>query len=79
VIPLPGRVGTEALNTALAAGAEQIESRDGTTVVIRTPLLTVVLASPGFGGPVFLLAGPVTPAVLQRAASGVLAGSVTFR
>jgi len=76
VIPLPGRVGTQALSTALAAGAEQIESQDGTTVVIRTPLLTVALASSSFAGPVFLLAGPVTPAVLLRAASGVMAESV---
>jgi len=76
VIPLPGHVGTQALSTALAAGAEQVEFEDGTIVVIRTPLLTVVLASSRFGGPVFLLAGPVTPAVLQRAASGVMAASV---
>jgi hypothetical protein len=76
VIPLPGRVGTQALSTALAAGAAQAESQDGTTVVIHTPLLTIVLASSSFGGPVFLLAGPVTPAVLERAASGVMARSV---
>jgi hypothetical protein len=76
VIPLPGRVGTQALSTALVAGAAQAESQDGTTVVIHTPLLTIVLASSRFGGPVFLLAGPVTPAVLQRAASGVMARSV---
>jgi hypothetical protein len=76
VIPLPGRVGPQALSTALAAGAAQTESRGGTTVVIHTSLLTVVLASSRFGGPVFLLAGPVTLAVLQRAASGVMARSV---
>jgi len=78
VIPLPGRVGAQALSTAVAAGATQIESPDGTTAVIRTPLLTVVLASSNFGGPVFLLAGPVTPAVLQRAASAVLAVPEVF-
>jgi hypothetical protein len=76
VVPLPGQVGTQALNTALAAGAEQVEFQDGTTVVIRTPLLTVALANSRFGGPVFLLAGPVTPAVLLRAASGVMDASV---
>jgi hypothetical protein len=74
VIPLPGRVGAQALSTALAAGAAQVAYQDGTAVLIRTPLLTVVLASSNFGGPVFLLAGPVMPAVLQRAAAGVLAG-----
>jgi hypothetical protein len=76
VVPLPGRVGTQALNAAVVAGAVQVESQDGTTVVIHTPLLTVVLASSRFGGPVFLLAGPVTTAVLQRAASEVMARSV---
>ena len=79
VIPLPGQVGAQALNTALTAGAAQVEFQDGTTALIHTPLLTVALASPNVGGPVFLLAGPVTPAVLQRAAAGVLAGSVLPR
>jgi len=76
VIPLPGQVGSQALSAALAAGATQIEFQNGTIVVIRTPLLTVVLADSRFGGPVFLLAGPVTPAVLQRAARGVMEASV---
>ena len=78
VVPLPGRVGAQALSAALAAGAEQVEFQDGTSVVIRTPLLTVALASSSFAGPVFLLAGPVTPAVLLRAASGVMAESVVL-
>jgi hypothetical protein len=78
VVPLPRGVGSQALSTALAAGV-QAEFPDGTAVVIRTPLLTVVLASSAFGGPVFLLAGPVTPAVLDRAATQVLARSVILR
>ncbi len=73
VVPLPGRAGAQALSTALAAGAAQAEFLDGTVAAIHTPLLTVVLASSRFGGPVFLLAGPVTAAVLERAAAGVLA------
>ena len=76
VIPLPGQVGTQALTTAFSAGATQVEYSDGTVAAIRTPLLTVVLASSRFGGPVFLLAGPVAAAVLLRAASGVMAESV---
>jgi hypothetical protein len=76
VVPLPGQVGTQALSTAVAAGAEQVEFQDGTAVLIRTPLLTVALANSRFSGPVFLLAGPVTPAVLQRAASAVMDASV---
>jgi hypothetical protein len=76
VIPLPGQLGMHALSVALQAGAALIRIRDGTAGLIRTPLLTVVLARSSFGGPVFLLAGPVTPAVLQRAAAGVVAKSV---
>jgi hypothetical protein len=76
VIPLPARLGSQALNAAASAGATRIRLADGTGVVIRTPLLTVVLAGSRFGGPVFLLTGPVTPAVLQRAAAAVLARSV---
>jgi hypothetical protein len=78
VIPLPGRVGTQALSTVLGSGLAQVRLPDGTAVVIRTPLLTVVLARSTFGGPVFLLAGPVTPVMLLRAASGVLTRSVIF-
>jgi hypothetical protein len=76
VIPLPGRTGTQALSAAQAAGAPLFGLQDGTDVLIRTQLLTVALASSSLGGPVFLLAGPVTPAVLQRAAPGVLVRSV---
>jgi hypothetical protein len=76
VLPLPGRVGSQALSTAQGAGAAQAVFKDGTAVAIRTPLLTVVLASSSFGGPVFLLAGPVTVAVLERAAAAVMARSV---
>jgi hypothetical protein len=76
VVPLPGGVGRQALSTVLGSGAAQVRLRDGTAVVIHTPLLTVALASSTFGGPVFLLAGPVTPVVLLQAASGVVARSV---
>jgi hypothetical protein len=78
VVPLPGRDGSQAQSAALAAGANLIEFQDGTAAEIRTPLLTVVLASSQFGGPVFLLAGPVTAAVLERAASAVMARSVVL-
>jgi hypothetical protein len=78
VVPLPGRVGAQAQAAALAAGAIVTEFPDGTAAVIRTPLLTVVLASSRFGGPVFLLTGPVTAAVLERAASGVMASPVVL-
>jgi hypothetical protein len=76
VIPLPGHLGGQALLAALHAGATQIQLADGTAGLIRTALLTVALARSSFGGPVFLLAGPVTPAVVQRAATALLAKSV---
>src|SRR5262249_60846149 len=78
VIPLPDRTGFKALDAALAAGATRIQLPDGAAVVIRTPLLTVALATSRFGGPVFLLAGAVTPAVLRVAASRVRARSVVM-
>jgi hypothetical protein len=78
VVPLPGGLGLQALNAALRAGAVQIVLPDGTAAEIRTPLLTVFLASSTFGGPVFLLAGPVTPAVLQRVTVSVLAKAVVL-
>jgi hypothetical protein len=71
VIPLPGRVGVQALRAAGRFGAA-VKLPDGTGVMIRTPLLTVVLARPRFGYPTFLLAGTVLPSVLRRAASGLL-------
>ena len=65
VIPVPGRDGSSVLQAATSAGV----SVPGTVpaVVIQTPLLTVVVAQP-VGGPVYLLTGTVTPAVLERAA-----------
>ncbi len=74
VLPLPGNVGSQALAAAsgAAAGAGQVRLADGTGVLIETPLLTVLLARSEYGGPVYLLAGAVTPALLMRAGSGLL-------
>jgi hypothetical protein len=75
VLPLPYDVGSRALEAAsdAAAGAGVVSLTDGTGVLIRTPLLTVLLARSQSGGPVFLLAGAVTPALLVRAGSALLA------
>jgi hypothetical protein len=73
VIPLPGGLGDDALSASLRAGAGQARLPGGTGALIRTPLVSVVLARPGQAGPVFLLAGTVTPGVLERAAAGLLA------
>ena len=77
VLPLPFDVGSEALTAAsdAGAGAGVVRLTDGTGVLLRTPLLTVLLARTQSGGTVFLLAGPVTPALLVRAGSDLLAGT----
>jgi hypothetical protein len=77
VVPLPGRTGAGAMRAALAAGAASTSLGTGTGVVVGTPLLTVVLAVSGYSGPVYLLAGTVTPARLERAAAAVLARQAT--
>jgi hypothetical protein len=71
VIPLPGRVGVQAMLAADRFG-KAVKLPDGTGTMISTPLLTVLLARPRFGYPTFLLAGTVRPSVLRRAASGLL-------
>jgi hypothetical protein len=71
VLPLPERTGAEAMTTASAAGAS-IQIQGGTAVLVTTPLLTVLLASPP-GGPVYLLTGAVTARLLQTAATQLLA------
>jgi len=112
VVPLPLRVGVEAISAARSAGAADVTLPGApageTAVLIRTPLLTVLLVSsvpvssvqgrngqvvivPRGGRPprralapaeagrplepfgyTFMLAGPVTPALLQQAASDLL-------
>ncbi len=72
VLPLPRGVGQSALNAADGAGAGGISLTGGTGALIQTPLLTVLLAQSAPGGPVYLLAGAVTPALLVRAGSDLL-------
>jgi hypothetical protein len=70
VLPLPERTGTAAIDAASAAGGT-VPISNGTAVLVITPLLTVLLASPP-GGPVYLLTGAVTASLLERAASQLL-------
>ena len=72
VLPLPGSVGQRALNAADGAGAGGIALTGGTGALIQTPLLTVLLAQSAAGGPVYLLAGAVIPALLESAGSDLL-------
>jgi hypothetical protein len=74
LVPLPGRTGSQVVSAATSAGAARITLPGGAAVLVRTPQLTVVLAtSPRFGGLTFLFAGPVTATALERAAGGLLA------
>jgi hypothetical protein len=70
VVPLPPRIGNAAMTKASSVGGS-IKLPGGSAVLVRTPLLTMVLASPT-GGPVYLLVGAVTPALLERAAAQLL-------
>jgi hypothetical protein len=72
VLPLPYGVGERALNAASDAGAGGVSLPNGTGALMQTPLLTVLLAQAQSGGPVYLLTGTVTAALLVRAATELL-------
>jgi hypothetical protein len=72
VLPLPYGAGRRALNAASDAGAGGISLSDGIGALIETPLLTVLLVQAQFGGPVYLITGTVTPALLLRVATDLL-------
>jgi hypothetical protein len=72
VLPLPNGVGQSALKAAEDAGAGGILLSGGNGALIETPLLTVLLAQSQSGGPVYLLTGAVTSALLISAGSGLL-------
>jgi hypothetical protein len=71
VISLPLSLGTTAMTKATLVGGA-IRLPVGSAVLVRTPLLTVVIAKLP-GGPVYLLTGAVIPSLLERAASQLLA------
>lgn len=73
VLPLRRRLGTEVVSGAISKGAQPLEVRGGAAYLLRSGVLTVVVARDGDGDRVFLLSGLVQPEVLQRAAQDVLA------
>jgi hypothetical protein len=87
LLPLPGGVGTDALNSAIQAGADSVtlpgtsSAQAGTQagVLIRTPLLSVLMVRAGFHHAVFLFTGAVTPAVLENSASALVTDLSHFR
>jgi hypothetical protein len=72
VLPLPRGAGASMLNSAINAGAPGVSLAGQTGALMQTPLLTVLLVEAGFGRTTFLLAGAVTPAVLEHAASDLV-------
>lgn len=66
VVPLPTSTGESLLQAASSAGVT-VQLGGGTAVIIQTPLVTVLITQQSVG-PVYLLAGTVTPTVLERAA-----------
>jgi hypothetical protein len=85
LLPLPRGVGTDALNAAIQAGADSVtlgaaaggvaggsQGAAPASVLIRTPLLSVLMVRAGFHHAVFLFTGAVTPAVLENSASALV-------
>jgi hypothetical protein len=70
VVPLPLSLGTSAMTKASLVGAA-IKLQVGSAVLVRTPLLTVVIAKLP-GGPVYMLTGAVIPSLLEQAANQLL-------
>jgi hypothetical protein len=68
VVPLPGNIGSSAIDSATKAGGKKLTVAFGRAVSIQIPLLTVVIEQAGFRHRTYLLAGFVAPAVLTTAA-----------
>lgn len=73
LLPLPGKAGSQAVSAATSSGTAKVRLPGGTGLLIRTPLLTVLLATTQRFGRTFLFTGAVTPALLEHAASDLLA------
>ncbi len=68
VVPLPGNLGSGAIDSATKAGAKKITVPFGRAVSIQLPLLTLMIEQTGFRHRTYLLAGFVAPGVLNQAA-----------
>jgi len=73
VLPLPPAAGQRVISAAGGAGAAGVSLSGGSGTLIETPLLTLLLVQSTYGGPVYLLTGAVTPALLVHAGSALLA------
>ena len=73
VLPLPRRLAGEALEAALRGGAATLHIQGGSAALITSSLLDAVVATDDGSGIGYLVAGPVTPALLEQAAAQLLA------
>jgi hypothetical protein len=80
-VPLPGRLGGRAIGSAERAGAVPVDFHAGRGLEMRTSLLTTLLVWSGdqLNRQAFLLAGFVTPQVMERAGSDLLDYVRSFR
>lgn len=77
VLPLPGRLGIQALEAAAGGGGSELDVDPSLAVLVQTPLLTVVVAHAEVPGrdPSYLLVGTVTAEAAQRALTDLLASA----
>lgn len=79
VLPLPRRLARDVVANATKAGSATAELNGGTVVRIGSSLLNVALAEDDETGDAYVLAGLVTPAVLDEAAVGLFASPSFLR
>jgi hypothetical protein len=73
VLPLPGRVARDIIANARSAGGNPVELPGGTVWQVSSSLLDVVVAQGDDFRHAYLIAGMVSPDVLQSAAGELLA------
>jgi hypothetical protein len=72
VVPLPHRIGHDVQNAAVDKGATALDVTGGEAVLLRSGVLTVVIAMAGGRGPAYLLSGLVQDDVLRQGAQGMI-------
>jgi hypothetical protein len=73
VLALRGSYGRHLVPDALSAGGTALSLSGGAGVLISAPLINAVIAEPSDPDAIFLLAGPVSPALLEQAAAALFA------
>ncbi len=73
VVPLPDRLAQRVLSAARTAGAVELDLVGGQGALVGTPLVNAVAVRDYDARHAYLIAGPVTPALLTEAADELLA------